>query len=90
MLGRVNGAPGSVAGTNERYGVPADQLMPWHYGNPYFQDLPPGLYELDLDPLFAGRDQTARECLEQALAQRGRSQVEPPILSWFEGGFLDD
>ncbi len=39
-----------------RFAVPVDELMPWHYGNPYFQDIPPGLYELDLDPLFARRD----------------------------------
>jgi peptidyl-dipeptidase A len=41
---------------SERFGVPAGELMPWHYGNPYFQDVPPGLYELDLDALYARRD----------------------------------
>ncbi len=40
----------------ERFGVPAEELMPWHYGNPYFQDVPPGLYELNLDELYARRD----------------------------------
>lgn len=25
----------------ERFGVPADQLMPWHYDNPFFQQAPP-------------------------------------------------
>ena len=40
-----------------RFEVPAAELMPWHYGNPYFQDAPPGLYELDLDALYARRDQ---------------------------------
>lgn len=40
----------------ERFGVPVEQLQPWHYGNPYFQDIPPGLFALDLDPLFARRD----------------------------------
>jgi len=40
----------------ERFGVPAAELMPWHYGNPYFQDIPTGLLALDLDPLFARRD----------------------------------
>ena len=40
----------------ERFGIPADELMPWHYGNPYFQDVPPGLFEVDLDALYARRD----------------------------------
>ena len=26
---------------SERFGVPADQLMPWHYDNPFFQAAPP-------------------------------------------------
>ncbi len=40
----------------ERFGVETGALQPWHYGNPYFQDVPPGLYELDLDDLYARRD----------------------------------
>jgi len=39
-----------------RFGVADDELGPWHYGNPYFQDVPPGLHELDLDGLYARRD----------------------------------
>ena len=39
-----------------RFGIPAEELMPWHYGNPYFQDVPPGLFEVDLDGLYARRD----------------------------------
>jgi peptidyl-dipeptidase A len=39
-----------------RFGVEPGGLGPWHYGNPYFQDVPPGLYELDLDSLYARRD----------------------------------
>jgi len=39
-----------------RFELETGQLMPWHYGNPYFQDVPPGLYELDLDALYARRD----------------------------------
>lgn len=49
----------------ERFGVEVAALRPWHYGNPYFQDIPPGLFELDLDPLFARRDH------EQVVADAG-------------------
>ncbi len=40
----------------ERFGIGVEELMPWHYGNPYFQDVPPGLYEVDLDALYGRRD----------------------------------
>jgi peptidyl-dipeptidase A len=38
-----------------RFGVPADELMPWHYADPYFQSAPAET-AVDLDPLLAGRD----------------------------------
>src|SRR5262245_22418670 len=39
----------------ERYGCAAADLRPWHYDDPFFQDVP---IEggVDLDPYFAGRD----------------------------------
>lgn len=40
---------------SERYGVPADQLMPWHYAEPFFQDAPM-VGEFDFDKVFADRD----------------------------------
>ncbi|MFC1890461.1 M3 family metallopeptidase [Thermodesulfobacteriota bacterium] len=39
-----------------KYGVPVDSLMPWHYGNEYFQATPPGIYELDLDHYYEALD----------------------------------
>ena len=36
------------------YGIPADQLRPWHYGDPFFQR-PPKVGSVSLDPLFAGK-----------------------------------
>ncbi|MCL4239687.1 MAG: M2 family metallopeptidase, partial [Anaerolineae bacterium] len=38
-----------------RFGVPADDLMPWHYADPFFQDVPI-LADYDYDALFAGRE----------------------------------
>src|SRR5690606_19581656 len=38
-----------------RLGVPRDSLRPWHYADPFFQELPPA-GDVDLDALFAGRD----------------------------------
>ena len=35
-----------------KYGVAIDSLMPWHYGNEYFQATPPGIYDLDLDSYY--------------------------------------
>ncbi len=42
--------------------VPAGQLMPWHYHDPFFQDAPM-VYELDLDVYYEGKDvkELARE-----------------------------
>ena len=35
-----------------RYGIDVQDLRPWHYGNQYFQQVPPGIYELDLDEYY--------------------------------------
>lgn len=35
----------------ERFQVPANQLMPWHYSDPFFQETPP-LRDVDLDAYF--------------------------------------
>lgn len=40
---------------SERFGIDSDQLMPWHYVNPFFQE-PPPLTDVTLDPIFAGKD----------------------------------
>ncbi len=40
---------------SSRYGVPADQLMPWHYADPFFQRAPM-LGAINYDALFEGRD----------------------------------
>lgn len=41
-----------------RFGVPADRLRPWHYGDLFFQEAPRGP-EVDLDGLFAQADLVA-------------------------------
>ena len=42
---------------SRRFGISADQLRPWHYGDPFFQE-PPPLDDLDLDALYEGTDPT--------------------------------
>ncbi len=37
-----------------RFGVPAAELMPWHYSDPFFQEAPAA--EVDLDPFYAGKN----------------------------------
>ncbi len=37
------------------YGVKADELKPWHYHDPFFQETPL-VYEVDLDGYYEGRD----------------------------------
>lgn len=37
------------------YGVSPEELMPWHYHDPFFQRTPL-VYELDLDPYYKGRN----------------------------------
>jgi peptidyl-dipeptidase A len=39
----------------ERFGCGLDELRPWHYADPFFQEAPPD-GGVDLDPLFKGRD----------------------------------
>lgn len=38
----------------KRFGIAPEELRPWHYADPFFQEAPPG--EVNLDPFFAGRD----------------------------------
>ena len=47
-----------------RFGVPADQLMPWHYDNPFFQQAPPSK---DVNPTDFYKDKTKEEIVEIAL-----------------------
>ncbi|MFN8224405.1 MAG: M2 family metallopeptidase [Gaiellales bacterium] len=42
----------------ERFGCGVDELRPWHYADPFFQDVP-AEGGIDLDPLFADRDVVA-------------------------------
>jgi len=41
-----------------RFGLPVEELQPWHYSDRFFQK-PDPLGEVDLDALFAGRDPVA-------------------------------
>ncbi len=38
-----------------KYGVAENQLLPWHYHDPFFQETPM-VYELDLDQYYEGKD----------------------------------
>jgi peptidyl-dipeptidase A len=38
----------------ERFGVPVEELAPWHYSDPFFQEAPAA--EVDLDPWFEDKD----------------------------------
>jgi peptidyl-dipeptidase A len=42
----------------ERFGCAVDELRPWHYADPFFQEVPPE-GGVDLDPYFAGQDVVA-------------------------------
>jgi peptidyl-dipeptidase A len=42
-----------------RFGTTTSALRPWHYDDPFFQEVPAGLTTVDLDGLFAGRDVVA-------------------------------
>ncbi len=42
----------------EKYGIPADELRPWHYDDPFFQELP-AVMAPDLDPVFRDADLVA-------------------------------
>lgn len=39
---------------SRRFGIPAAEMMPWHYDNPFFQDAPPN-EAIDLDVFYEGR-----------------------------------
>lgn len=39
----------------ERFGIAVDELRPWHYADPFFQEAPPSK-DLDLDPFYEGRN----------------------------------
>lgn len=53
------------------YGITPEELMPWHYHDPFFQRTPL-VYELDLDEYYKGRD-------VKELAQRYYADVGLPI-----------
>jgi peptidyl-dipeptidase A len=53
------------------YGVAPEELMPWHYHDPFFQRTPL-VYELDLDQYYKGRD-------VKELARRYYASVGLPI-----------
>jgi len=40
---------------SEQLGVPVDQLRPWHYHDPFFQETPM-VYQLNLDVYYEGKD----------------------------------
>lgn len=40
---------------SRRFGLPIEQLRPWHYGNPFFQETP-DVFAPPADPIFARRD----------------------------------
>ncbi len=45
------------AGLAERFGVAVEDLRPWHYQDPFFQEAPPSA--ADLDAFYAGQDMEA-------------------------------
>jgi peptidyl-dipeptidase A len=53
------------------YGIPAADLRPWHYHDPFFQRTPL-VYELDLDQYYKGRD-------VKALTQKFYASVGLPV-----------
>ncbi len=53
------------------YGIKPEELMPWHYHDPFFQRTPL-VYELDLDQYYKGRD-------VKELARRYYASVGLPI-----------
>lgn len=68
---RVKGELDRILG--EIYGVPADELMPWHYHDPFFQETPM-VYELDLDGYYKDED-------VKALAQQFYAGIGMPVDS---------
>jgi peptidyl-dipeptidase A len=51
----------------ERFGIAVEELRPWHYADPFFQEAPAA--EIDLDPWF--RDQNVEELSTRAFAALG-------------------
>ena len=47
-----------------KFDVPVDQLMPWHYDNPFFQQAPPSK---DVDPNVFYKDKTKEEIVDIAV-----------------------
>jgi oligoendopeptidase F len=39
----------------EKFRIKVEELRPWHYADPFFQEAPPAK-DLDLDPYYAGKD----------------------------------
>jgi peptidyl-dipeptidase A len=56
-----------------KYGVAAEQLMPWDYHDPFFQETPM-VYELNLDSFYRDKD-------VKALATRFYAGIELPVES---------
>ncbi|MEE8451732.1 MAG: M2 family metallopeptidase [Thermoguttaceae bacterium] len=48
----------------ERFGIPADGMMPWHYDNPFFQAAPPSA-AVDLDEFY--KEKPKEEIVELAV-----------------------
>ncbi len=40
----------------KQYGIKVSDLRPWHYQNRYFQEVPPGIFSVDLDSLYKNGD----------------------------------
>ncbi|HIQ21708.1 MAG TPA: peptidase M3 [Planctomycetes bacterium] len=57
-----------------RFGISADQIMPWHYDNPFFQAAPPSPH-VDLDEFY--KDKTKEQIVE--IARRFYQDVGLPI-----------
>lgn len=49
---------------SRRFKVPVDQIMPWHYDNPFFQAAPPS-EKIDLDEFYKGK--TKQQIVELAV-----------------------
>jgi len=58
----------------ERFGVEPEELMPWHYDNPFFQAAPPSA-AVDLDEFY--EDKTKEEIVE--IARRFFAEIGLPV-----------
>jgi len=61
-------------GLAERFGVEPEELMPWHYDNPFFQAAPPSA-AVDLDEFY--EDKTKEEIVE--IARRFFAEIGLPV-----------